>query len=339
MSRQVLIGFVILNIIVSLAVAVIVISYDEARRAKLEPTEAPTQIQIMSLTATPIPGSEHLRIDQCIATMDSLSLAVTAFAQATPVERIITATPEGETEAVDVPEGAPLPTIDPSLLPEIPTDLPPGAESTQAAEDAEDAGPTPADDGCIRHEVVSGDVLITIAQQYGVFPGDIMIINQLDENSILNIGDVLLIPSEGCAALNTPTPIPTVTRTPFALPTLASDVEEDTASDIPPTVVNAQVAISDVLDPGNVNSEAVELRNLGDAISLQSWTLTDGDETVYTFPEFRMQPGSLIRVYTRQGPNTPAALYWGRDTAAWESGTTVTLYDANGTLQAQFTVE
>lgn len=331
MSRQVLVGFVILNIIVSLSVAVIVISYDQSRRAKLEPTEAPTQIQIMSLTATPLPGSENLRIDQCIATMDSLALTVTAMAQATPIVQVVTATPEGQV-AVDVPPGATLPTIDPALLPEIPTDLPPGAEPADTA--GAGAGPPPADDGCLRHTVESGDVLITIAQQYGVFPGDIALANGLTAESILHIGDVLIIPTEGCALLNTPTPAPTATNTPFSLPTPTEN------PDLPPTAVDAQVAIAQVLNPGDVNGEAVELRNQGDAINLQGWTLSTGDEdAVYVFPEFRMQPGSLIRVYTRQGPNTPAALFWGRDAAAWEAGTTLTLTDADDQVQATFTIE
>lgn len=318
MSRRVLVGFIVLNVIVSLAVAVIVISYDRSRRPDVEPLEGPTQIVI--LTATPIPGSENVGPAQYIGTIGALQLTMTAVGQASPAAPIVTPSEGGG----GVPEIASVATIDPALLPPIPSDLPEGENSPTSAPDEED--------GCIRHIIQSGDVIITIAQQYGVFPGDILTANGMDENTILQIGDELIIPVEGCAALNTPTPVPSPTRTPFEL---ARTTPTDTA---PPTVAAPQVVISNVMDWGDVNNEAVELRNVGNALNLQGWTLiSDGGES-FLFPEFRMQQGSLVRVYTRQGPNTPAALYWGRDSAAWEDGETLTLMDADGQAQATFTV-
>jgi len=43
MSRRVLFGFVLVNVIVSLAVAAIVVTWDRARRPQAEPLMGPTQ--------------------------------------------------------------------------------------------------------------------------------------------------------------------------------------------------------------------------------------------------------------------------------------------------------
>ncbi|MBN2305512.1 MAG: lamin tail domain-containing protein [Anaerolineae bacterium] len=320
MSRRVLVGFIIVNVIVSLAVAVMVISYDNSRRPATEVKEGPTQIVI--LTATPI-GGVAMQPGEYQGTIDALQLTGTALSQSEPAVVVITSTPGGPDEGIALPETTAVATIDPALLPPIPTDPPPG-----------EAPATLEGDGCIRHIVQSGEVIITIAQQYGVLPGEILIANGMTEDDVtrLQIGDVLVIPVEGCDILTTPTPVPQPTNTPFELtrtsPTLT----------LPPTVVNAQVVIADVVEWGNVNSEAVDLRNQGDAISLQGWTLANERGNIFRFPEVRMQPGSRLMVFTRQGPNTPAALYWGRELPAWADGDTLTLTDSAGQVQGSFRI-
>ncbi|MGV8049464.1 MAG: LysM peptidoglycan-binding domain-containing protein [Anaerolineaceae bacterium] len=52
---------------------------------------------------------------------------------------------------------------------------------------------TPALDGSISHTVQSGEFLITIAQQYGVSLDELLVLNNLTADSILQIGQVLLI--------------------------------------------------------------------------------------------------------------------------------------------------
>ncbi len=52
---------------------------------------------------------------------------------------------------------------------------------------------TPAADGKISHTVQSGEVLITIAQNYGVRLDELMALNNLTADSILQIGQVLFI--------------------------------------------------------------------------------------------------------------------------------------------------
>ncbi len=316
MSRRVLVGFIFLNVLVSFAVAIGLISYDRSRRPS-EVAEGPTQIVI--LTATPLPGMA-LQAAEYQSTIDTQFLTMTALAQSAPVVIYVTSTPGAE-EGIPVPEVTAVATIDPALLPAIPTDLPPGQPS-----------PTPEGDGCLRHIVESGDTIIAIAQQYGVYAGDILLANGLEEDHILQIGDVLIIPVEGCAALTTPTAIPEPTNTPFSLTRTAPTVT------LAATAVNAQVEITNAQFPGDVNSEAVEIRNLGNVVNLQGWTLVNERGDSFLFPEFRMQQGSLVRIFSRQGQNTPAALYWGRELPAWRDGETITLLDSTGQVQSTFRV-
>ena len=323
MSRRVLVGFIVLNVLVSLAVAVIVITYDRARRPDDAPAEGPTQIVI--LTATPLPGA-LLQPSDLQATIDVQQLTIQALEQSFDVAQM-TAIAAGRitpgSEGITVPEGTALATINPTLLPAIPTDLPTGLPSA-----------TPEDDGCIRYAIQPGDTIIEIAQEYGVFPGDILIANGMteDDATALQVDDVLLIPVEGCAALNTPTPIPSPSNTPFEINPAAP------TSTLPPSAANAQVVIADVQNWGDVNNEMVELRNVGNVVNLQGWTLSNEQGDTFIFPEFRLQQGALVRVYTRQGADTPAALYWGRESPAWTESETITLADADGELQMSFRV-
>ncbi len=320
MSRRVLIGFIFINVVVSLAVAWLVISFSRNQESDGEEPPAP-QVQVMIVSATPPPGGDVPAADT-IGTANALALTITALAQEAQNPLVITATPAEGEAGIAVAPAPTLPTINPSFLPPIPSELPPGLPSA-----------TPQSDGCIRYEVQSGDVIITIAQQYGVLPGDILLANGMDENDILNIGDILIIPVEGCDALNTATPIPSPSRTPFQLTRVVPTVT------LPATATAAQITISNVLSWGDVNNEAVELRNLGSVVNLQGWTLASSDgEDIFYFPEFRMQQGSLVRVYSRQGSNTPAALYWGLDRPAWADGDTVSLVDASGQVQATYRV-
>lgn len=319
MSRRVLIGFIFINVIVSLAVAWLVISFSRNQESDGEEPPAPP-VQVMIVSATPPPGGEVPAADT-IGTANALALTITAMAENSQNPQVVTATPAEGEAGIAVAPAPTLPTINPSFLPPIPSELPPGQPTA-----------TLQSDGCVRHEVQSGDVIISIAQQYGVLPGQILDANGMDETDILNIGDVLIIPVEGCDALNTATPIPSPSRTPFQLTRVVPTVT------LPATAVTAQVTITDVLSWGDINSEAVELRNQGSVVNLQGWTLTNSDGDVFTFPEFRMQQGSLVRIYTRQGANTPAALYWGLDRPMWSEDDTVSLIDAGGQVQATFRV-
>jgi hypothetical protein len=105
-----------------------------------------------------------------------------------------------------------------------------------------------------------------------------------------------------------------------------------------PTAITAQVEIASVQFWGDITAEVVEILNLGNVVNLRGWELVNERGESFVFPNFRMQQGSLVRIFSRQGQNTPAALYWNRETPAWTEGDTATLIDANGQVQAVFRV-
>ena len=331
MSRRVLIGFILLNVIVSLAVAFVLISYDRSRRPEVEPLEGPTQIIVVS--ETPVPGSANIKPDQYVATISAQQLTIAALNQVTPI--IATAAPSSDVGEQEIAGTPILATIDPALLPPIPTDVPPGEVALDAPlDESSSTGDAAPDDGCLRYAVQAGDVIGSIAQEYGVFPGDLMTVNDLGVDDFIQIGPVLIIPNDGCTLMYTPTPAPTATNTPFPLQMRAATVT------LGPTAAQANVEIVNVLGVGDVNNEAVELHNdSGSAINLEGWTLSsDGGEAVFEFPEFRMRQDSRVRIFTRQGTDTPAALYWARDDAAWQAGQTLSLSDDEGNIQATFEI-
>jgi len=81
-------------------------------------------------------------------------------------------------------------------------------------------------------------------------------------------------------------------------------------------------------DRKNLNGEWVEIKNNGDVdVDMNSWTLEDGQNHVYTFPiGFMLIKGNLVKVHTGKGQDTSSDLYWGSGRAIWNNdGDTATL--------------
>lgn len=210
---------------------------------------------------------------------------------------------------------------------------------------------------CITHTIQSGDTPFGIAAQYEANPFTMLDANGLTEESsrLLQIGDVLIVPLEGCPLEQLPNYVPqsfvvagasTSANSPIATPTLSA-TEESTESlitpttgptatlTLAPTAQNAQVQIVGVDKAGDVTAEGVRIRNTGNTINVTGWTLTDADGNVYTFGEQLIFSNTEITLYTRVGQNTPIALFWGKDTAVWgESGDVITLRNRDGVVQA-----
>lgn len=338
MRRSSLIGFIILNVLISLGVAFGVISL-------LRPSATAERIPItvpVIVTATPDPNE-------------------------TRVVRIITATPRpGDPARVEtLPTGlfgTPEPTLDAVLL--VLSGTPPEALTLAAEEETDEAGGsqtaslasgTALPDECILHVVAEGDTPFAIAEQYGADGFRLMEVNGLDElaAAALQIGDTLIVPLEGCpleAALPQPTETPFIEET--EEPALAEVETEESTADaagtaaptvrptltLPPTATNASVSIETVLNAGDVTAEAVEIKNVGSTVNLEGWTLTDAEGNTYTFAEQYMFQNASITLYTRPGANTAVALYWGQDDPLWQPGDVVTLRNANEEVQSTFRI-
>ena len=203
------------------------------------------------------------------------------------------------------------------------------------------AGALPAN--CILHTIDKGEYISSIAEAYGIGMDNLLAVNGLDEGSatFLQIGDVLIVPLEGCslieqvqatkeAAITTNTPAPTgqLSTSPTVNPTAT----------VPSTATNAQVEIVRVLSPGDINAEGVEVRNNGAVVDLTGWKLSNNSGDSYTFPQQRLFTGSVLTVYTRVGTDTPTVKFWGWDTSLFYSGTIIVLTGAAGNVQSTYVV-
>jgi LysM repeat protein len=323
MRRLGQIGFILLNVIVSLVVVLVVISITNSGRA-------PEQDQIVItvpvlITATPNPNQ---------FTQTPWLITTTPL----PGTPRIGALPTGIIDATFDPNA---PTIDPALLE--------SSELLQAT-----AG-TPLPENCVLYEIQEGDTPFGIAEQYGVDGFELMAVNGLDDvsASLLQVGQTLIVPLAGCemtaqalAATEAATIQPTATITPTegtppsatVPPSVTPSPTNTPTSTLPPTAVNAQVAILRVIGAGDITTEGVEIQNNGAVVDLSGWTLTDGGENTYTFADQRFFTNGRLVVYTRTGTDTPSAKYWNRDTAVWVRGATLALQDREGRVQSTFRV-
>ena len=327
MRRRSLITFVVLNVLISLGVAFAVIS---------------------ALGSQNRGGDERIGV-----TFVRVVVTATIDPNATPRVIIITATPlPGQPLNAQLPTGlfetpdltsSPFATFDLELL-SANTDLQLTATALPA--------------GCILHTVTEGDTPFGIAEQYGADGFALMELNLMDESSAANmqIGDVLIVPLEGCSLTAADlTPADEATATATATATTARQATEEQSEEaaevrptatptvratmtLPPTATNAQVVIENVLDAGDITAEGVILKNTGNTVNINGWTLADIEGNLYTFEEQLLFSGASITLYSREGESTPVVLYWGQDEAVWQAGDVVTLTDNNGEIQSIFRI-
>lgn len=329
MQRRGLVLFIIVNVLISATVAFLVISLggdsDEggADRERLVTFE-------VIITATPDPN-ETPRVVVVTATFDPDNPASAG----------------GAGPQVDLPPdviagnaaaGTPPPTVDPAALdanPEL-ADLPPN---------------------CLPHVVDSGENPSLIAEQYGANLFELLTVNGLTEETAtgLQIGDILIVPLEGCELLSEPIVVggeeddeggseddadadeetgaeAEATEEPDATPTITPTP----TITLPPTATTAQIEILSIGGRGDITTEEVVLLNNGATVVLTGWTLQDTNGNVYEFPDgqsFFSQ--AELRVRTRAGAETPIIKYWGLDEAVFgEPGDAILLLDDEGVAQA-----
>ncbi len=186
----------------------------------------------------------------------------------------------------------------------------------------------PAGDEPVVHTVQAGETLNMISQQYDVSIEDIMAANGLDNPNFIGVGQQLTIPVGGL-------PEPTVA------PTEAPAAQPSPIPTQPAAAGGAGViAITGILDPGTLETEAVQFVNNGATEQLmQGWKVRDEDNNVYTFGGVSIfGEGAGILLHTRAGDDTFSDLHWGLSEPAWRSGEKLTLWDANEQVVATFTV-
>jgi LysM repeat protein len=204
----------------------------------------------------------------------------------------------------------------------------------------------------VLHVVKAGDTISGMAFQYDVSEEDIIAANQLENPNFLQVGMQLIIPIGGVSqATATFTPAPTATNTPLPFDPPSADMTATVAAELGATTTplptplpssgELTIEITEVLGAGQIDQERVVITNLGDRLaSMQDWTLSGADGTIYTFPNFRLWAGGGVTVHTRVGQdgNPPSNFYWGKLEAVWSLGDVVTLKDARGLVLATYTV-
>lgn len=338
MSRQALIGFVFINILVSVTVVILLITLwpDEDDNSAASSGDEPAGREALVVTATSAPGE-----------IPRVALEGTLDRQNRRIRTLEAAVAEAGLPPEVLEENSPTPTDDPLGIPTLnPSVLPPASsigdeEETDGEQEVAGVEPTSTpDDGCERYYVVSGDNCAAIAAEYDVSLQELLDLNPAIDTECTNllVGQEILIPSEFCKPPPTPTPSPTITRTPFDFPTfeatfVITNTPQPTAED-----TEVQVRIIEIQNVGDVTSEVVLIQNQGGVVNMLGWILTDEQGNRFTFPDMLLQPGGIIRVFTRTGQNTPAALYWNETNPLWQQEEEVTLSDATGRPISSFIV-
>ena len=186
-----------------------------------------------------------------------------------------------------------------------------------------------ASDQPVLHTVASGETLNIISQQYDVSVDDIMAANGMDNPNFIAVGQQLTIPIGG---LPEPTVAPTEAAVVEALPSPIATEPAATGGGI--------IGVTGIIDPGILESEAVQLVNSGaQQQSIQGWKVRDEDSNVYTFGDVSIfGDGAGVLLHTRAGDDTFSDLHWGLSEPAWRSGETLTLLDASEQVVATFVV-
>jgi len=91
----------------------------------------------------------------------------------------------------------------------------------------------------------------------------------------------------------------------------------------------------------NLNEEWVEISNSGTSdASLAGWSLEDGQNHTYSFPEINLAAGASVKVHSGSGTDTAKDLFWNRSSAVWNNdGDTATLKDAAGNVVSRYPEE
>jgi LysM repeat protein len=186
------------------------------------------------------------------------------------------------------------------------------------------------------HIVAAGETLGLISGMYGVTLEEIMSANGMDNPNFLSVGQELIIPLAGAVQEAQEA----VEEEPEPTESGGEDVLPTPIPTEPAGEGEAMIEIAEVIDPGQLPLEAVQIVNNGSSeAKLSEWKLADQFGNYYTFsPITLFGDGAGIIIYTTAGEDSATELYWGEEKSIWESGRMVILYDAEGAVQAEFEV-
>jgi LysM repeat protein len=328
MNRRALIVFVLLNIAISIGVALAVILVYQT--FVQEETASIPVVQTFEVIITTTPGPSQT---PWIVTVEGSGGGAAVAQGSTP----------GEAEPTVAP------TLNADILPAIAT----AAAETQVA--IQQSGSEEQ-----TYTVESGDSPSRIAEAFEISVNDLLCANDLgtvDDPEYIFPGQVLIIPPADFVCVASAPVEPTETEAPEEVAPVAtapasgqgggvataasgalSGSTPVTTVTLAPTAENAQVTIVQVVAAGDVTREGVEIRNQGGLVDLQGWTLADSEGNTFTFPDYRLFSNAGVTIFSRVGEDTPVALFWGETRAVWQAGDVVTLANAAGEVQSTLRV-
>ncbi len=89
---------------------------------------------------------------------------------------------------------------------------------------------------------------------------------------------------------------------------------------------------------GDINSEVILIENQGFLLDLAGWQILEPAGKTFTFPEYQLNRGSAVRIFSRAGDTTPGVLYWGSSETLWPPGSTLIIQDETGWPQGRIVV-
>jgi murein DD-endopeptidase MepM/ murein hydrolase activator NlpD len=165
--------------------------------------------------------------------------------------------------------------------------------------------------------VQKDDTLTSIAEKFGVDIDEIIAINNIEDPDSLTPGQTLIIPPGAPSSLAD-------SRHPTVTP------QEGESFPWP--------VIKDVISPGDLKQERVEIFNPGPKADLTGWQVCAPSGARYVFAEFSIYPNGGVFVYTTNGVDTSIDVYWGLSAAVWKTGDEVRLLDSLGNLRSVFVI-
>lgn len=180
------------------------------------------------------------------------------------------------------------------------------------------------------YEVGSGETLGEIALLFEINVDQLLEINNLDNPDDLATGMILFVPAAGSLAKTPQDEIPPETE----------QADEPKASQmviLPPDDPNIKIA--SIVGVDDLATEHIQIRSVSSqALPLEGWRLETDDGLFFIFPNITLFEYGAIDLYSRAGINSVVALYWGHSSPVFESGDRAVIYDAEGNVQAVYSI-
>jgi LysM repeat protein len=180
------------------------------------------------------------------------------------------------------------------------------------------------------YQVEPGESLSEIAQLFGVSVEQLMEINNLSNPDQIRAGMILDVPISGVTVGDGGDQTPeTVDSPPQPAPTGTA----------PPEPEGGKIKIVSIVGVNDLATEHLQIQSLSpDELSLEGWWLETNDGLVYNFPKITLYEHGAVDLYTRAGINSVVALYWGQSNPIFQSGDRALIFDAEGNLQAVYSI-